>query len=57
MWKPTAQRDERCTCPPSEFDRAMAEAAMRLYAEHRDTEIHTGDVYVEGCPTCFPDAP
>jgi len=25
---------------------------MRLYLEHRDTEQHTGDVYVDGCPTC-----
>lgn len=26
--------------------------AGRLYIEHRDTETHTGEVYVEGCPTC-----
>ena len=27
----------------------------RLYVEHRDTEVHTGDAYFDGCPTCNPD--
>jgi hypothetical protein len=26
--------------------------ARLLYIEHRDTELHTGDIYVTGCPTC-----
>jgi hypothetical protein len=29
--------------------------AERLYIEHRDSGTHTGDVYVEGCPTCYPE--
>ncbi len=26
-----------------------------LWLEHRDTDIHTGDNYVDGCPTCEGD--
>lgn len=29
--------------------------ATRLWLEHRDTDIHTGDNYVSGCPTCESD--
>ena len=28
QWKPTAQRDERCICPPSEFDAEMAKVSL-----------------------------
>lgn len=26
--------------------------AFELYLEHRDTDLHTGDQYYDGCPTC-----
>ena len=37
--------------PPEYLD----EEAARLWAEHSETDIHTGSTYVDGCPTCYPE--
>jgi hypothetical protein len=37
------------------FRDLIGEKLWALYVEHRDTDLHTGDVYVEDCPTCDPE--
>ncbi len=34
---------------------AFAREASALIDEHRDTNLHAGDTYIDGCPTCDPE--